>query len=141
LNEFGVIPDEKIILGRKTYSEDEAYSNMMQILKLPKKERPTAVFAPTDNMAWGVYRAAKELSISIPEDLALVGYGNLATSAQKGYQLSSIKQNGYEIGRQACEILLENITKPGFEQTNHHKILVSTELIVRDSSLENIDIH
>ena len=137
LNEFGIKPNENLIRGRKTYSEEEACSNMIKIMQLPEKERPTAVFAPSDHMAWGAYWAAEKLGLSVSENLAIVGYGNLARSAQQGYQLSSIKQNGYEVGHLSCKILLDNILDPDLQNKHHHKMLITPELIIRDSSLKH----
>ena len=74
---------------------------------LRQKPRPTAIFAANDVIALGVLEAAEELSISIPEDLSLVGYDNISFAALPRIQLTTIAQPAYEMGRIAAEYLLD----------------------------------
>jgi len=46
-----------------------------QLLRLP--ERPTAVFAANDQMALGVYEAARRCGLRVPENLSVVGFDDL----------------------------------------------------------------
>ncbi len=69
-------------------------------------ERPTAIFAANDHMAWGVLEAAEEYGLRVPEDLAVVGFDNMIPSAHKRPPLTSVSQPFHEIGQRAAELLL-----------------------------------
>ncbi len=66
----------------------------------------TAIFAANDRMALGVYRAAFEAGLRIPEDLSVVGFDDLAFSAYLTPPLSTLRQPAYELGRRAGEAVL-----------------------------------
>ncbi len=130
LTESGIAINEKLIYGNNTFSKDQGYHGMKAFLELPQEKRPTAVFGASDIMAWGAYEAIKERGLHTPKDIALVGYGDLLETARMGLQLTSVRQNGYEIGKTACEILLDKSSKNGGKR----KILIPTELTIRKSS-------
>jgi DNA-binding LacI/PurR family transcriptional regulator len=72
---------------------------------------PTAVFATSDTLAAGVLRAARELGLSVPRDLAVVGFddGELA----EALDLTTVRQPLEESGRTAMELLLQRLDGPG----------------------------
>ena len=138
LVEAGIAVNSDLILGRRSYAPEEACENMLKLMKLPESERPTAVFAASDDLALGVYQAAELLGFKIPDDIALIGYGHLEKTDKQGHHLSTIGQNGYEIGKLAGEALLNKIISPKLGVNNRHKILVPTELIIKESSLTQL---
>lgn len=71
--------------------------------------RPTAIFAYCDLLALGVYAAVKASNLSIPEDIALVGYDDISFSAYFEVPLTSVAQPSYQMGQTACEIVIERI--------------------------------
>ena len=75
---------------------------------LDKKNKPRAVFAMSDLQAIGAIRAAKDRSIRIPEDLAVLGFDDIESSDWMG--LSSITQHLGDSGRIAAGMLLEQIS-------------------------------
>jgi LacI family transcriptional regulator len=75
-----------------------------KLLNLP--ERPTAIFAANDHMAWGVLEAAEEYGLRVPEDVAVVGFDDMIPSAHKRPPLTSVIQPFHEIGQRAAELLL-----------------------------------
>lgn len=75
-----------------------------QLLK--KRPRPSAIFAANDVIALGVLEAAESLSISIPEDLSLVGYDDISYAALPRIQLTTVAQPAYAMGQIAAEYLL-----------------------------------
>ncbi len=75
-------------------------------------ERPTAIFAANDKMAWGVLEAAYELGVRIPEDVALVGFDDMLLSAHKRPPLTTVFQPFPELGRRATELLFWLIETP-----------------------------
>lgn len=95
-------------------------------------QRPTAVFAFDDTLAYGVYQAAHEAGLRVPEDLSVVGYDDLPFSRYMIPPLDSYSVPYKEINKAALSILLEEIVeKKGPEGKS---IRVSGELIVRGSA-------
>ena len=101
---------------------------MKELLVLP--ERPTAVFAWDDVIAMGVIRAIWDAGLKVPEDIAVVGQGNLELPV--GISLTSVDNKSAEIGRLAVQILIKMIDK---EYSGPHKIITKPELIIRESTV------
>jgi len=94
---------------------------------------PEAVFAVNDPVAIGAYHQIKRLGLRIPEDIALVGFGDNILSSYLNPPLTTVKQSPYELGKISAEIILEQIKNPS-EMTNPREEIVKTHLIVRDST-------
>ncbi len=73
---------------------------------LEAERRPSAIFAGNDEMAYGVMQAAGDLGIQIPEDLALVGFDDIASSAHMRPPLTTVRQPFYEMGQRSISLLL-----------------------------------
>jgi len=117
---------EELIVG-EGYDSDKAAAGLSTLLSLP--EPPTAVFAANDEMANGVLQEAKRQGISVPEKLAVVGYGDLDIA--QGLGLTTVTQNPQQMGHLATIRLwerMQNITRPPQLTTT------PTELIVRHTS-------
>ncbi len=91
---------------------------------------PTAIFAANDQLALAVQRAARELGISIPRDLALVGFDDLDISAHLDIPLTTIAQPAYEIGQTAWRILYTKITR---QNPPVERVILPIRLVVRRS--------
>ncbi|WP_112429021.1 LacI family DNA-binding transcriptional regulator [Thermogemmatispora tikiterensis] len=70
---------------------------------------PTAIFAATDNLAFGVLRAARASGCLIPEQLALVGFDNVPFSDIAAPPLTTVDGNALGIGRHAASLLIDRI--------------------------------
>jgi LacI family transcriptional regulator len=103
---------------------------MRQLLK--QSPRPDAVFCYNDAMAVGAMHVILEAGLHIPEDVALVGCGNLNYNDWLRVPLTSIDQRSHLIGQRAGEILLAMIE--GREQPEPEKVILAPELIVRAST-------
>jgi LacI family transcriptional regulator len=99
---------------------------------LGAKIKPTAVFCANDLLALGLMRALIKCGISIPGDMALVGYDDVEFASVLSTPLTSIRQPKYELGRTAAELLLDEANNPTAHQHKH--IVYQPELIVRESS-------
>jgi LacI family transcriptional regulator len=75
------------------------------LLKL--KQRPTAVFAANDLIAFGVLAAAREAGLTCPQDLSLVGYDNLDDSDATVPALSTVDQFAYKLGADGAQIVVD----------------------------------
>ncbi len=91
---------------------------------------PDAIFTVTDHMAAGVYEYAHKAELRIPQDLAVVGYSNSEISDVLSPKLTTVGQDGFELGKNAKAQLIQIIEHPQF---TCRQILPSS-LIVRDSS-------
>ncbi|RMF51078.1 MAG: LacI family transcriptional regulator [Anaerolineae bacterium] len=77
---------------------------------LSLEEPPTAVFAASDTQAIGVMEAAREMGLRVPDDLSVIGYGDLRDAEY--LNLSTIHQPLFESGLEAVNLLLELIEDP-----------------------------
>ena len=69
------------------------------------KPRPTAIFAGNDEMAAGVYKAAHDLGIGIPQELSVIGYDDSATAVRLWPMLTSVRLPIRDMGRMAADML------------------------------------
>ncbi|QBD76955.1 LacI family transcriptional regulator [Ktedonosporobacter rubrisoli] len=92
---------------------------------LAQEKRPTAVFASSDTLAAGVLRAARKLGLSVPDEVAIVGFddGELA----EALDLTTVRQPLEETGRAAMERLLQQLEKP----TTTREVMLNLELVKR----------
>jgi DNA-binding LacI/PurR family transcriptional regulator len=97
------IPEEFVRLA--PYNQEQARHIAKELLNSPNP--PTAVFAATDLQALGVLKAARQLGVKIPEQLAIIGFDDLDTAEYE--DLTTIRQHLDESGRLAIEILLAHI--------------------------------
>src|SRR5580700_6311349 len=103
---------------------------MRQLLSL--KPRPDGLFCFNDPLAMGAINYAVDHGVRIPEDLAVVGCGNLHYDDSLRVPLSSIDQHSRKIGEEAARIALGilNLKVPPKPQT----LVLQPELVVREST-------
>lgn len=102
--------DESLVV---TGSSDQGggYSAATQLLA--REDRPSAIFCFNDRMAMGAYQAAAELGVTIPRDLAIIGFDNQETIAPwLRPALTTMQLPHYEMGRWATQHLLTLIGDP-----------------------------
>ncbi|PPA70821.1 LacI family DNA-binding transcriptional regulator [Jeotgalibacillus proteolyticus] len=127
LTEHGLKRDNRLIReGDFTFTS--GYNQMQELLSL--RDRPTALFAASDEMAMGAIKAAKEKGINVPEDLAVVGFDNIRFSSFFEPGLTTVAQPAVEMGSASMELLLEHIKDPNFKPAER---VLKSELIVRES--------
>jgi LacI family transcriptional regulator len=111
LQEAGMTPDPDLALeGDFTTSGGRACAS--KLFELPLEKRPTAIFASSDQMAYGVLAAAEEYGISIPQDISLVGFDDLTPSPHVHPPLTTVRQPFAEMGQFGIELLLSMLDKP-----------------------------
>ncbi|GAA2226817.1 LacI family DNA-binding transcriptional regulator [Herbiconiux moechotypicola] len=77
-----------------------------RLLDLPAASRPDAVFAANDLIALGVLQALTLAGVRVPDDIALVGYDDIAFAETAAIPLTSVRQPAAEMGRAAAGLLL-----------------------------------
>jgi len=99
------------------------------LLSLP--ERPTAVIAANDLMAYGTMDVAQQMKLSVPNDLSIVGVDDVFFSAFPMISLTSARQPAIEIGESVGERLLERFAQ---EDLPPIAVTLPVEVIVRHST-------
>ncbi|WP_169050494.1 ribose operon transcriptional repressor RbsR [Brenneria salicis] len=120
------IPNEYEIFG--DFEFETGYRAMQRLLTL--EERPEAVFTCNDAMAVGVYRALYQAGLSIPEDIAVIGYDDIELARYMSPPLTTIHQPKDELGELAVDTLLYRLEHP---DTEPNVLVLTPELMVRES--------
>jgi LacI family transcriptional regulator len=102
-----------------------------ELLDLP--EPPTAIFAGSDQQALGVYEAARQRGLRIPQDLSVVGFDDLPTMRWVSPPLTTVRQPLADMGRVAAEMLSDLIDGVPLRS---QRVELATELIVRESTAD-----
>ena len=117
------------LLEHAVLSREDGYAAAARLLARP--ERPTAIFASNDPQALGVYRAAREAGLRIPDDLSVVGFDDLPVVAWVDPPLTTVHQPLTEMAVAATELAMslgrgEKAPQIGLE--------IATTLTVREST-------
>ncbi|GAB6099783.1 LacI family DNA-binding transcriptional regulator [Halanaerocella petrolearia] len=119
--------DEEL-LKTGEFDIDSGYEMMNQILALPEEDRPTAIFAASDNQAIGALEAIEEVGLSVPDDFSLVGYDNIELA--RYLELTTISQPMFKMGKLGIETLVKVICSQEDELVIRE---LEPELIIRGS--------
>jgi len=84
---------------------DEGRRVGFDIAAMDPEARPDGVFAANDLLALAILQALLLAGIRVPEDVAVIGYDDIAFAALASVPLSSIRQPAYQMGRRAMELL------------------------------------
>lgn len=122
--------DEDLVVASNLQLED-GRSSMKKLLEL--KERPDAVFSSSDYGAMGAMQVLKERKISIPGEVALVGFSNDPFTSFTDPPLTTVDQFSISMGTVTAELFFEQLksTKKFIPQ----KTVLKPELVIRESSL------
>jgi LacI family transcriptional regulator len=93
--------------------------------------RPDAVLVCNDYVAFQVVDMAMTLGLRIPDDLAIVGFDNVPAEDYDGVALTTLDQPRYAIGATAARLVIDRLAG---RRTAPSRVVISTELIVRESS-------
>lgn len=114
------------LIAEGDFTEASGYTAMHTLLP----QRPDAVFVASDLMAQGALRAIQQAGLSVPNDVALIGYDDLPPAAMTNPPLTTVRQPIKRVGYTAVEILLELLAH-GPEPPR--RIILPTELVIRQS--------
>lgn len=129
------LPLEKELLLESNLSTEDGRNKMQELLALDKK--PDAVYIAGDYAALGALQVLNEKNIKIPDEIALVGFGDEPFANMVTPKMTSVNQHSYQIGKIAAEKFLEYTKQNQIQQTLQKHIL-KAELIIRESSLKKI---
>ena len=122
------IPTNPQLVCEGDFMQPQGYECAQRLLGLA--ERPSAIFASNDMMAFGVMEAARERGLRLPEDLSIVGFDDIPQASHVHPALTTIRQPLEEMGRSAALLLLKYIAHPNAEI---ERIELPTRLIIRES--------
>jgi LacI family repressor for deo operon, udp, cdd, tsx, nupC, and nupG len=130
LRECGIAPDPDLeVLGY--FTVDGGAQATRHLLTLP--DRPTAIFAESDEMAYGALREIRDAGLRVPEDIAVVGFDDQPLSELM--DLSTVRQ---PVADQALDVttrLVALLAENEDEAERDPAVVLPTELVIRGSTV------
>lgn len=127
MEEAGItLTDDHVRIGN--YKYESGFEAMQHFLGLP--ERPTAIFAATDEMAIGAIHAIQDAGLSVPDDISVISVDNSRMASMVRPLLTAVAQPMYDIGAVSMRLLTKLMNK---EKVDSGKIVLPHELIERKS--------
>jgi LacI family transcriptional regulator len=108
------------------FSDVSGYQAMKSLLP----HHPDAVFVASDAMAFAAIRAIQQAGLSVPEDIAVIGFDDIPTAATSKPPLTTVRQPILRTGSMAAELLIDMIEHPNPQP---RRIVLPTELVIRSS--------
>ncbi|MFJ6215247.1 LacI family DNA-binding transcriptional regulator [Streptomyces sp. NPDC092296] len=128
LETAGIAVDPELV-REGDFHHESGYAVGLELLRLP--EPPTAVFTGNDLQALGLYEAARELGLRIPEDLSVVGFDDLPIARWVGPPLTTVRQPLTEMAEAAARLVLD-LGRAG--PTAATRVDLATTLVARSST-------
>jgi DNA-binding LacI/PurR family transcriptional regulator len=128
MDEAGV-PIDPALISHGAFHVGEGIERGRALLLAP--DRPTAIFAGNDLQALGVYQAARELRLHIPEDVSIVGFDDLPVAQWVSPPLTTIRQPLVEMAVTAAELALSMARGEALVQP---RVELATALVIREST-------
>lgn len=129
LKDYGAPFDENLVRQEENFTMEMGYAAVRSLLQT--EDRPGAVFVASDTMALGAYQAVWDLGLRIPDDVALVGYDDIAPAAALQPPLTTVRTSYHEFGRLATQLLLDIIEG---RELAPQKRVIQPALVVRKST-------
>lgn len=103
-----------------------------RIATMAARRRPTAVFCANDLLALGVLQEMTRHHLTVPGDLAIVGYDDIDFAAAAAVPLTSVRQPREDLGRAAADLLIEEVVAA--DSHRHRQVVFEPDLVVREST-------
>jgi LacI family transcriptional regulator len=116
--------------GYHPMNPEIGYKPMQAMLK--KNCKFTAIFCFNDIAAIGVIRALKDVGLSVPGDVSVVGFDDIQSAAYSTPSLTTVRQPLTEMGKRGAQVLLERIANR--EKEFPSMIVMAPKLVVREST-------
>ncbi|XID90260.1 LacI family DNA-binding transcriptional regulator [Paenibacillaceae bacterium WGS1546] len=100
---------------------------------MPAHPEVTAFFAASDEMAMGVVQGLREMGLSVPDDISVIGFDDIKAAKDFNPPLTTVRQDKYGLGHEAARLLLRIIEDP---ERGAQSVSLPCELIVRSSTKE-----
>jgi len=123
------IPFDPSLVRECGFTENDGYHSMRKWIS--EGNVPSAIFAANDPAAIGAMSAISEAGLRIPEDIAIVGGGNIHYGDMLKVPLTTVAWSTAEMGQAAARLLVEIVE--GKKRPKEQHIIVEPELIIRES--------
>lgn len=127
--EAGGIPYDDRLIRYGDFTLESGYQQMKDLLA--SGETFDAAFVASDVVAIGALGALREAGLSVPRDVALVGFDDVPMARYVEPPLTTVRLPAIELARKACEMLIPMIDG---QMPQQNQIILDTELVVRQSS-------
>ncbi|MCX7951286.1 MAG: LacI family DNA-binding transcriptional regulator [Clostridiales bacterium] len=125
MKESGLYNEKNIYIGE--WNSSGGYKLMKQAIE--KEQLPSAFIIASDPMSTGALYALHEVNIKVPEDVAIISFDDIETSAYLNPPLSTVKIYTEEMGREAVKVLLDKLNGREIPV----QVVLPTKLIIRKS--------
>lgn len=125
--------DSTHILNCKSYHQEHEYQEVFNFLS-KLKTMPEAFFCSTDNYAMLCIKSLIKLGYKIPEDIEVIGFGNLHYSNLFTPELTSVSQPSFNMGEKAAELLLNKIVKGEYQDKANSELVLPTKIVLRGTT-------
>jgi LacI family transcriptional regulator len=122
------LDEDETLIQYGDFDPESGYRAMQALLAV--KPRPTAVFVASDVVAFGAMAASRDNHLSIPEDMAVIGFDDVPMARYIAPPLTTIHLPASEQGRRGGEMLIDLIEGKALTK---QQLFLSTELIIRQS--------
>jgi LacI family transcriptional regulator len=133
LTAHGLAVEEELVVLCDLDQKGGAHA-LRQLLKLPQRQRPNAVFSSNDLAAVGALQVAKAHRLRVPQDLAIVGFSNETFTTLTEPTLSSVDQRCEQMGRTAVQLLQKLLKSNSRRLAPPRPVVLQPKLLVRGSS-------
>ena len=127
--ECGLDPREHLQYVDTGISPEHGCAAVMDLYAQGKLKGCDAIFAGADYIAFGILKALRELGISVPDEIGVMGFDDLPLSQYVTPTLTTVQQPRFEMGQQAASMLLRRMESPDTSDT----VLLEPALVVRES--------
>ncbi len=120
------------VIATRALTVEEGAAAGRRLLERPRQQRPDALFAANDLVALGLLQGlVVDGSVLVPDQMALIGFDDIAFAAAAAVPISSVRQPSRAIGQTALRILLE---ESGDDTLIPRQTVFRPELVVRAST-------
>jgi DNA-binding LacI/PurR family transcriptional regulator len=127
LKENGIKPCSALMV-ECGFDERQGYAATQQVLRL--RRPPTAIFVSHDIAAIGAFKAIKAAGLRVPEDIAVVGYGDSGVAATLQPPLTTVRLPIYDMALTATRMLVELVEG---REPAPRQVVMPVTLVVRES--------
>jgi LacI family transcriptional regulator len=127
----GLQCDNALVCPTEELSISEGKKCARKLLKL--SEKPDGIFCANDYTAIGAIQEIKKSNLSVPEDIAVVGFSNYPVATIIEPSLTTIDDRAFDMGKAATRLLIRQIEDKN-SYIDSETIVIKTDLVIRESS-------
>jgi len=135
LEEHGLTYDPNMVI-ESPLLKNYGYEGMKTLLE--RTDQIDGLFSANDAAAVGAIKYLNDIQKRVPEDIAIVGFSNDPLSEVIEPPLTTVDQFGFEMGKKACELLIENINNRDVTPQHYKTVVLQPNLIERKSSQRSL---